>query len=85
MTKRDEVVALQEMMLANSIELDALIQVLFKKGPHHRGRITGRGPRDETADARAGQAGEHVMPADRVTNLRVLWCWRALIIRGFWI
>ena len=32
MTKRDEVVALQEMMLANSIELDALIQVLFKKG-----------------------------------------------------
>jgi len=32
MTKRDEVVALQEMMLANSIELDALIQVLFNKG-----------------------------------------------------
>ena len=32
MTKRDEVVALQEMMLANSIELDALIQVLFDKG-----------------------------------------------------
>ena len=32
MTKRDEVVVLQEMMLANSIELDALIQVLFKKG-----------------------------------------------------
>ncbi len=32
MTKRDEVIALQEMMLANSIELDALIQVLFAKG-----------------------------------------------------
>jgi len=75
MTKRDEVVALQEMMLENSIELDALIQ----------GRITTRGPRDETADARAGQAGEHVMPADAVTNLRVFWCRRALIVRGFWI
>lgn len=73
MTKRDEVVALQEMMLANSIELDALIQ----------GRITARGPRDETADARAGQAGEHVMPADRVANLRVSWCCRALIVGGF--
>ncbi len=72
-------------MLANSIELDALIQVLFKKGIITEAELLDAVREMKQRMLGRARPGEHVMPADRVTTLRVLWCRRALIVRGFWI